>query len=266
LNSFLILIDTLDRDRLNRPLPALVEHVIHHSGLVEMYRNEKSDKGEARVENLQELVNASDNPAIAPLASEDDDGDTDPLNTFLAHAALEAGEGQAETWQDCVQLMTLHSAKGLEFPLVFLVGVEEGLFPHHQSMDEAGRLEEERRLAYVGITRAQRQLYLSYAEKRRLHGRENYPRPSRFLAEIPTELTRDVRARTFIRFSRSAPSSPIDKGANDLRPGERVRHPNFGKGVVRNVEGHGSHTRVQVQFAEAGTKWLVLAYAKLQRL
>jgi DNA helicase-2/ATP-dependent DNA helicase PcrA len=265
LNAFLILVDTLDRDTLDRPLPALVEHTINQSGLLDMYRKEKGDLGEARVENLQELVTASDGSMAAFSVAEDDTA-LSPLAAFLARAALEAGEGQAESWQDCVQLMTLHSAKGLEFPLVFLVGIEQGLFPHYQSAEEPGRLEEERRLAYVGITRARRLLYLTYAEKRRLHGQERYPGPSRFLAEIPAELTRDVRARTVVR--RPLPFQPLSVDADEdgLRPGQRVLHPTFGEGVVRNLEGQGSHTRVQVQFTQAGSKWLVLAYAKLERL
>jgi DNA helicase-2/ATP-dependent DNA helicase PcrA len=266
LNAFLILLDTLERDTLNRPLPILVEQVINSSGLLEMYRKEKNDKGEARVENLLELINASDNPLTTFTIADDEEGHEAPLSAFLAQAALEAGEGQAEAWQDCVQLMTLHSAKGLEFPVVFLVGVEEGLFPHHQSLEETGRLEEERRLAYVGITRACRQLYLSYAEKRRLYGRESYPPPSRFLTEIPTELTREVRAQTAARRPALVQSSFAKRGESDLRPGQRVQHPSFGEGVVRRVEGNGSHTRVQVQFAQAGSKWLILAHAKLARL
>ena len=150
--------------------------------------------------------------------------------------------------------------------MVFLVGVEEGLFPHHQSLNEPKQLEEERRLAYVGITRARRQLYLSYAEKRYLHGREVYPRPSRFLAEIPAELTCAVRSRTVVR--RPLPVNPLslEEDEDGLRPGQRVRHPSFGEGVVQTVEGQGVHTRVKVKFAGAGAKWLVLSYAKLERI
>jgi DNA helicase-2/ATP-dependent DNA helicase PcrA len=263
LHAFLILVDTLDRDTLTLPLPAKVDHLIEHSGLLEMYRKEKSDKGEARVENLQELVNAAAAPPTTPVAYADDEP-LDELMVFLAHAALEAGEGRAQTWEDYVQLMTLHSAKGLEFPVVFLVGVEEGLFPHHQSLNEPRQLEEERRLAYVGITRARRRLYLSYAERRRLHGREVYPKPSRFLAEIPADLTRDVRARTVVL--RPLPPLPAEAGKDGLRPGQRVRHPSFGEGVVQLVEGQGVHTRVQVKFAGAGAQWLVLSYARLERI
>lgn len=267
LNSFLLLIDRLDQDTSELPLTVRLDHIIEHSGLLAMYRKEKDGKGEARVENLQELVNAASRPQLTTVTS-DTDEPMEELSAFLAHAALEAGEGQAEAWEDCVQLMTLHAAKGLEFPLVFLVGVEEGLFPHQQSLYEPGQMEEERRLAYVGITRAQRQLCLSYAEKRRIHGRDNYSHRSRFINEIPVELLYDVRAGTVIRhpspamLSTHAPAQDPD----GLSPGRRVRHPSFGDGIVQTVEGQGAHTRVQVRFPRAGSKWLVLAYAKLERL
>ncbi len=266
LNGFLLLIDHLERDTLALALPEQVDHVLTHSGLLQMYAKEKSDRGEARVENLQELVNAAARPLPAPVAVADEEP-LSPLTVFLAHAALEAGEGQATTWEDCVQLMTLHSAKGLEFPVVFIVGIEEGLFPHIQSINEPKRLEEERRLAYVGITRARRKLFLSYAERRHIHGREVYPRASRFVAEIPAELTHDVRARATIRGPaalRPAACDPTDE--DGLRPGQRVRHHRFGEGVVQALEGQGAHTRVQVRFAIEGTKWLVLSYAKLEPL
>ena len=208
--------------------------------------------------------------AFEPVSdTEDADEALSPLPAFLTHAALEAGEGQAEAWEDCVQLMTLHSAKGLEFQVVFLTGIEEGLFPHYRSSEEPGSLEEERRLAYVGITRARRELYLSYAESRRVHGADSYQRPSRFLGEIPIELTRDVRARASISPTLfGSPSAQVASPQNDdaLRPKQRVRHPKFGEGVVLGVEGQGHHTRVQVNFPGAGAKWLVLAYARLERL
>jgi DNA helicase-2/ATP-dependent DNA helicase PcrA len=194
----------------------------------------------------------------------------DPLSAFLTHAALEAGEGQADIWEDCVQLMTLHSAKGLEFPLVFLVGLEEGLFPHQMSIEEPGRLEEERRLCYVGITRARRELVVSCAERRRLHGTESYALPSRFLREIPKHLIEEIRPQ--VQVSRPlynaeprgrAPTS-IAETTNALQLGQRVRHGKFGEGVVLNYGGQGSHARVQVNFMHAGAKWLVLAYANLE--
>ena len=190
------------------------------------------------------------------------------LVAFLAYASLEAGEGQAQADEDGVQLMTLHSAKGLEFPIVFLGGLEEGLFPSSKSMDESGRLEEERRLAYVGITRARQKLVISYAESRRIHGQDNYNIPSRFLREIPTHLLHDVRPKAApVRTSygsapRSTGHAPIE--APPLKLGANVQHPKFGMGVVTDYEGNGAHARVQVNFDNEGSKWLVLAYANLQ--
>jgi DNA helicase-2/ATP-dependent DNA helicase PcrA len=268
LNNFLMLIDKLDRDTQELPLTVRLDHIVEHSGLMAMYRKEKDGKGEARVENLQELINAASRPTLTSITSDDGDESLDELSAFLAHAALEAGEGQAQAWEDCVQLMTLHAAKGLEFPVVFLVGVEEGLFPHQQSLHEPGRLEEERRLAYVGITRARRLLHISYAEKRHIHGRENYAQKSRFVGEIPAELMQDVRTRTSIRrpLSGSLGQRQTLADPDALSPGRSVRHPKFGDGVVQTVEGQGAHTRVQVRFSKAGSKWLVLAYANLERL
>ena len=164
-----------------------------------------------------------------------------------------------------VVLMTLHSAKGLEFPLVFLVGLEDGLFPSHKSLEEPGRLEEERRLAYVGITRARRHLVLCYAETRRMHGMEMYGRPSRFLSEIPSDLLHEVRPRVQVSRPMSLSSRPgsFETEAPSLKLGQRVSHANFGEGVVVDYEGSGAHTRVQVNFESSGQKWLVLAYANL---
>jgi len=258
LRAFLHLIDELAGAVGDKSLPALVDRVIDRSGLVTLYENDKGGKGEARVENLHELVNATRRFETMP----DEDGALAPLTAFLAHTALEAGEGQAEAWQDCVQLMTLHAAKGLEFPIVFIVGVEEELFPDRRASEEPGRLEEERRLAYVGLTRAQRQLILTYAEKRRLYGRELRPRPSRFLAEIPAELTQAVRAHATL----SRPQVPAAAADTGLQAGQRVRHPYFGEGVVLATEGDGERARAQVKFAGAGAKWLVLAFAKLELL
>jgi len=183
---------------------------------------------------------------------------------------LEAGEGQAAEWEDCVQLMSLHSAKGLEFPLVFLCGMEEGLFPHQRSLDEPGGLEEERRLCYVGMTRAMEQLVLTCAEVRRLHGREHVASPSRFLSEIPLKLTEDIRAGAGLRTRPPRKNNPIapraaaQTQANGITLGGRVQHAKFGAGTVVTVEGQGEHARVQVRFEQGGSKWLVLAYAKLE--
>ena len=259
--QFTALIDDLDRASTHLDLSEQTNLVIRKSGLIEHCRKDKGERGEARVENLEELVNAARN-----FHHDHDDG-LDPLSAFLSHAALEAGEGQAEEWEDCVQLMSLHSAKGLEFPLVFLCGMEEGLFPHQRSLQEPGRLEEERRLCYVGMTRAMRSLYLTYAEVRRLHGREHYTSPSRFLAEVPMEFTEQVRGSTLSpTFPSSSPSAARDPAFNGMKLGSRVRHAMFGDGTVLNLEGQGDHARVQVNFERVGDKWLVLSYANLEPL
>ncbi|MGD2137947.1 MAG: DNA helicase II, partial [Gammaproteobacteria bacterium] len=210
--GFLRLIDGIDADIGGLSLGEQVEHVMHPSGLVEHFGKDKGEKGQTRLENLQELVNA------AREFETDPDGDLDPLAEFLSHAALEAGEGQADAWEDCVQLMTLHSAKGLEFPLIFLCGMEEGLFPHQRSVEEPGRLEEERRLCYVGITRARRQVVLTCAERRRVFGTETYCLPSRFIDEIPGELIDEVRPRPGISRPRAAFGSTPDT-VPDTAPG-----------------------------------------------
>ncbi|MEE8428263.1 MAG: 3'-5' exonuclease, partial [Gammaproteobacteria bacterium] len=256
--GFLHLLEELGQGLEGLPLGEQVEQVLAESGLWEHYSKEKGEKGISRRENLEELVNAA-----RQFAWEDDESGLDPLSIFLSHAALEAGEAQADAAQDCVQLMTLHSAKGLEFPLVFLCGMEEGLFPHKLSVAEPGRLEEERRLCYVGMTRARRHLILSWAEQRRLHGSENYCMPSRFLNEIPTELVEEIRPTA--KPGRAATTGMVaDDMASAFRLGQRVRHNKFGSGVVLSYEGQGSHARVQVNFERAGAKWLVVAYANLQ--
>ena len=269
--GFLNLIERLAQETIGLGLAEQTEYILRHSGLLDHHTKEKGEKGQARLENLEELVNA------ARYFQPDNNEGLDPLSAFLAHAALEAGEGQGQAWEDCVQLMTLHSAKGLEFPLVFLTGMEEGLFPHRMSVEEPGRLEEERRLCYVGMTRAQRHLYLTHAETRRLHGSETYPRPSRFLREVPEELTSEVRLSGSaptkygeILMSRERPrpssgssaSSPSPEGS--LRLGQQVRHAKFGEGVVLNYEGQGEQARVQISFGRGGSKWLMVAYANLQ--
>ena len=194
------------------------------------------------------------------------------LEEFLGHAALEAGEGRGDSNQDCVQLMTMHSAKGLEFPLVFIAGMEEGLFPHMMSLEEPGRLEEERRLCYVGVTRAMKQLYLTYAEARRMHGTDTFNRPSRFVSEIPAELIQEVRLKNSVvrPANRSTGTASRLKDAEvdgtDLKLGQRVLHSKFGEGIVVNYEGAGKQARVQVNFLDEGSKWLMLAYARLEPL
>jgi DNA helicase-2/ATP-dependent DNA helicase PcrA len=225
---------------------------------------------ESRMENLQELVNAADSFI---LPAEDEEAGMTALQSFLSHAALEAGETQGEEWDDCVQLMTLHSAKGLEFPLVFMAGMEDGLFPHQRSVQESGgRLEEERRLCYVGMTRAMEQLYLSYAEVRRMWGSESYSRPSRFIDEIPERHLEEIRprinmSRPYVRAGGPGGRAGSTEGENlPFRHGQLVRHRKFGEGTVVTFEGSGDHARVQVNFHGAGSKWLVLAYANLERV
>jgi len=270
--GFIHLIEALDHDSDQQPLPERVAYVVAHSGLRAMYEEAKDDKGEMRVENLEELVNASASFIIEsdPVIIGIDPDEPDWLNAFLTQAALESGERQAGLGDDCVQMMTLHMAKGLEFPLVFLVGWEEGLFPHSRSSTQDRQLEEERRLAYVGVTRAQTRLYLCYAESRRLYGKEHQAEPSRFVREIPAELTHDVRARKKSPTSVAAVSPPAPKpvagsAPATLRPRQRVRHAKFGEGVVLEVEGQGYHTRARIDFpAAGGSKWLILAYATLE--
>lgn len=261
LQAFLQLIDTLTDDTRDFALHEQTEHVIQNSGLIEHYRKEKGEKGLARLENLEELVNAAREFDVAERTG---DIQMSPLAAFLAYSALEAGEGQAEKFEDSVQLMTLHSAKGLEFPVVFLCGFEEGLFPHYMTMEDPKGLEEERRLCYVGMTRAMQQLYITYAETRRLHGREMYHRPSRFLAEIPTEYLEPVRLKSTISASSKTMSS-MNTSAPGLAEyqiyvGQQVTHRQFGSGIVLQCEGRGAHARVQVRFEEAGTKWLIASF------
>jgi len=259
-HGFMALIERLARDTTALALHEQVDQVLKATGLIEHYRREKAERGEARAENLDELVSAA--RGFIPESSE-----LSPLEAFLAHAALEAGEGQADEWEDCVQMMTLHNAKGLEFPVVFLTGLEEGLFPHQRSFSDLEGLEEERRLCYVGMTRAMRQLYLSYAEQRRLHGIDSYGQVSRFVREVPEGLVEEVRPRVQVSrpvaVGRFRPEEPAVGG---VRLGARVRHGKFGDGVVLNVEGSGAHARVQVNFERQGTKWLMVQYANLQAL
>jgi DNA helicase-2/ATP-dependent DNA helicase PcrA len=265
LSGFIELVEGLAEKALAMPLHQMTQVVIEQSGLLAYHEAEKGEKGQARVENLEELVSA------ARAFENDEDEELSPLQAFLTHASLEAGDTQAAENEDSVQLMTLHSAKGLEFPLVFLVGMEEGLFPHKMSLEEPGRLEEERRLAYVGITRAMQKLVISYAETRRLYGSETYNKVSRFVREIPAPLIQEVRLSNSV----SRPVSTSSMGGSSLfagsavpqtpfNLGQRVRHSLFGEGTILNFEGAGAQARVQVNFENEGSKWLMLAYAKLE--
>jgi len=266
LQQFIDLISEMEVDLNKMELFEQIEHVIHHSGLIPHYEKEKGEKGRNRIENLDELVNAG-------RSFEQDDweeSELDKMSAFLSHASLEAGEGQANEGEDSVQLMTLHSAKGLEFKQVFLAGLEEGLFPHSRSSEESGRLEEERRLCYVGMTRAMEKLTISHAEKRRLYGEEKYAPPSRFITEIPDEFTQQVRmqgsATPVSGYQASYSHVTKAKAVQEAAPvqlGQRVCHKKFGEGVVLNYEGEGRHARVQINFDDLGSKWLVMEYANL---
>src|SRR5690554_224216 len=268
LGLFIDLVERLDQQTEGLSLREQTEHVIQASGLIEFHRAEKGEKGQQREDNLRELISAT---------GEFDDADVpegaDTLTAFLDHAALESGEGQAGEHEDAVQMMTLHSAKGLEFPVVFIVGMEEGLFPHQMSADEPGRLEEERRLCYVGITRAMRELYLTYAESRRLYGNETYNPPSRFLREIPATLVDEIRTRGNFSRAQTSPSvgTGLGAGATGMATttdgyvlGMRVDHPKFGEGTIIHFEGQGPNARLQINFDRAGSKWLVSQYARLE--
>jgi len=279
LRGFFALIDRLALAIAELPLHEQVQYVIQNSGLRDHHSREKDNKGEARVENLDELVNAAE--GFQP----DNDEGLSPLNSFLAHATLESGETQAATGLDCVQLMTLHAAKGLEFPTVFVVGLEEGLFPSERSAFDADRLPEERRLCYVGLTRAMQRLYLTHAESRRIFGRTSYRDPSRFLSELPPEAVEDVRPRISVsrplyaseRIALAAPapdgitrkrSRAMQVPGEDLpmRLGARVRHAKFGEGTILRFEGQGESRQVHVNFESAGQKILMYELARLEQI
>ena len=267
LRGFLDLIEDIASGFGDIVLHERIESALERSGLLDYYRQEKVDRARTRIENLQELVIAA-----GQFAPDDHDQEPrDPMTAFLSHAALESGEEQAAEGEDLVSLMTLHAAKGLEFPFIFVCGMEEGLFPHSRSSDDPAKLEEERRLCYVGMTRAKRKLCMSYAESRRLYGgSDRYSTPSRFLRELPSERVEEVRLRGTVSrpglrvpSRRRAAAEPMHDDSNGLRLGQRVQHPKFGEGVVLMYEGRGAHARVQVNFEAAGSKWLVVGYANL---
>lgn len=264
LSQFVELILKLTADCEQQELERQADMVIKHSGLYAMYQAEKGEKAQARVENLEELVTA------CKQFHSDENEDITPLAAFLAHASLEAGENQADQNEDAVQLMTIHSAKGLEFPFVTLAGVEEGMFPSQQSNDDPSRLEEERRLCYVGMTRAMKQLLITYAECRKLYGQDKFHSVSRFVREIPSEYVEEIRLRNQVhipvynRFDPATSHQAFEDSGFSL--GQRVLHKKFGQGTVLNYEGAGEHGRVQVNFDDFGSKWLVLAYAKLEKI
>ncbi len=265
LQGYIDLIQSMQNELLDQGLEQQIRQCIDESGLKAHFAKDETEKGQSRLENLQELAGAG---RSFEIDAEIEDENMTPLDAFLAHAALEAGEAQGDAWEDCVQLMTLHSVKGLEFPLVFLVGMEEGLFPHQRSSKEPGKMEEERRLCYVGITRAREQLIVSSAEVRRLYGNENYNQASRFIHEIPDDTLQEVRPKA--QFSRPTyhdtgslgrQQAEVDTG---LCIGQRVNHAKFGDGIIVNLEGQGGQSRVQVHFEVAGSKWLMADLAGLQ--
>lgn len=263
--EFILLIEQLTEQATDLPLHEAMAHMIEHSGLMTYHKEEKGEKGQSRVENLEELISAA-----RAFELSDEEQELTPLVAFLDHAVLESGDTQADEFEDSVQLMTLHSAKGLEFPLVFIAGMEENLFPHSNSLQEADGLEEERRLAYVGITRAMRQLYITCAESRRLHGQESYNLQSRFLREIPADLLQMVRLQNTPSAPKQGASSASSLFVGSAVPetgfqlGQAVRHGVFGEGVIVNFEGAGAQARVQINFASEGSKWLMLSFAKLE--
>jgi DNA helicase-2/ATP-dependent DNA helicase PcrA len=291
LPSFVALIEKLREATKDLPLPETIEHVIEVSGLKAHYQAEK--EGADRLENLSELINAAATFVaernVQPAGEAAGMDEPDELTAFLAHAALEAGEHQAGAGADALQLMTVHSAKGLEFHSVFVSGLEEGLFPHENSLTEADGIEEERRLMYVALTRARRRLYLSFAQSRLLHGQTRYGIASRFFHEIPDALMKRVGSKFKVQGSRfqvqgsrlKIPGSVLDaerlggstlnvepgtlnaQPATQWRVGQSVIHSSFGAGVIVSAEGRGSDARVQVNFRTSGLKWLMLEYAKL---
>lgn len=261
--KFVQLIDACDRETQALNLSERTRSILQQSQLIDFYKKNRSESGLSRLENLEEFINATDQFKPDPT-----DVVMDPLSAFLSHVALETGESQADMYDDCVNLMTLHAAKGLEFPLVVISGMEEDLFPHRMSVDEPNGLEEERRLCYVGMTRAREKLILTYAESRRLHGTERYCNPSRFIEEIPSECINRIRPSAKISRAsdiknRTTPTH-ITITDSGLYVGQRVRHQKFGRGVIINYEGISEHARIQVKFDEHGTKWLVASYAKLE--
>lgn len=251
-------------DSLN--LSEIVENINIDSGLYDFHKKEPGEKGKTRTENLDELVSAAKD---FELSFDADHNKQEIVEQFLDNISLDAGDRQADAHEDAVQLMTLHSAKGLEFKLVFLTGMEESLFPHGRSMESPAQLEEERRLCYVGITRAMQKLYLTYAESRRLHGTDIFNPPSRFLKEIPAELIDEIRprAQTTAPYARKRSSSFNDTAADiGFSLGDKVSHPSFGDGIVLNYEGVGESASIQINFEAVGTKWLMLSFAKLKKV
>jgi len=264
LSAFLDLINRFKNETSELPLFQIVDHIVDHSGLTAMFEAEKGEKSRSRIENLQELVSATKSFVVP-----EEEQDMDELTAFLAYAALESGDNQADEFEDAVQLMTMHAAKGLEFPQVFIVGMEEGMFPGQQSATDETRLAEERRLCYVGLTRAMIKLTLCHAETRRLYGQEKFHAPSRFISELPEENIDYIRLRTQVRRAEpeyKQPKLSISQDIQGFKLGQQVMHPKFGEGTITAQEGDGDNSRLQVHFMGAGSKWLMTNYANLQAL
>lgn len=258
LQQFINLVDTLTQEIVDLSLHIQIDRVIKSSGLWDMH--ETGDKSQARIENLQELVNA-----VQQYNYNNEDHNLSPMQAFLSYAMLGAKEEQVNSYQDAVQMMTLHSAKGLEFSQVFIVGMEEGIFPNKMSLDKRELLDEERRLAYVGVTRAMNKLTITYTETRRLYGQEVFHKPSRFIGELPHDCVEEVCLRANIIHLANYQSIGTLLRINNCSfvLGQRVRHPTFGEGIVVNKEGNGEQCRLQISFQKQGTKWLLATYARL---
>ena len=267
LDSFCDFIETCAEIIHELPSDEFVEKVINQSGLIDHHMKEKGEKGRIRIENINELISAVKSFEI--INKNEDLSDYDSfIAAFLSSVSLDMGETQASKTDDAVQLMTMHSAKGLEYKYVFLVGMEESLFPHSRSMDNINELEEERRLCYVGITRARNKLFLTHTEFRRLYGQDSYNPPSRFINEIPQECLEFVRPKQTYKnsFYGSVVSEKLKQDGNEYGLGDRVLHKSFGEGVILSMEGEGDSARIQIHFDAVGTKWLVMSYANLEKL
>lgn len=266
LDRFLLMIDRLDSNTRELSLHEQINELLNYTGLLAHYQNDKTEAGRAKAENLEELIGAA-RGFSRPAGVE---GDTPMRTAFLTHAALESGETQADEHERCVQLMTVHAAKGLEFPIVFMAGMEEGLFPHKMAADSQDKLQEERRLCYVGMTRAMERLFMLYAESRYLYGKNNIQPSSRFLKELPESCCQSVRIKNEVSLpfqqqkasqqpspAQTEPQSPL------YQAGQQVSHDKFGEGIVLRVEGQGAKARLQINFENEGTKWLMAEYANL---
>lgn len=265
LEAFIDLVSRFKGETSELPLFQLMDHIINHSGLKEMFANEKGEKSRSRIENLEELVSASKS-----FTMPEEEQEMDELTAFLAYAALESGDNQADEFTDAVQLMTMHSAKGLEFSQVFMVGVEEGMFPGQRSIEDPSRLAEERRLCYVGMTRAKQKLTICHADSRRLYGQEKFHKPSRFIAELPDEDIAFIRMKTQVKraqpnVEKSYASAPT-QDVLGFELGQQVKHAKFGEGTIIAQEGSGENSRLQVHFSDVGSKWLMTAYARLEHV